>query len=270
MKIWKNTATLDGYDSGLDFTNIKDQADILLLGSKSIDLDSFKNLLGIFRVGIGNDNVPEKEAESRGILVRYPSKNTIDNIYEETSIFTCSLIFRMLYDYVGSLDPWIKHDRQMFSDKLLLIIGTGNIGKRVVNYMQPFMKVITFDIMDNGKADLDNLIKKADCISLHIPKSNDNTRLFDKKRLSLMKDGSVIINTARGAIIDEDALYLEIKSQRLRAAFDVFWEEPYRGKLMEYFPDKFYMTPHIAGYTDKFLLGCRNGLDCLIKELKND
>ena len=83
MKIWKNTFTLDGYDEGLIFTEEKKIADIAFIGSKPIDLINFPNLKGIFRAGIGKDNVPEKEAEKRGIIVRYPSLETVDIIFEE-------------------------------------------------------------------------------------------------------------------------------------------------------------------------------------------
>ena len=65
MLIWKNTSTLDGYDKGLVFTEHKEQAEIALLGSKTIDLDEFPYLKGIFRAGIGKDNVPEEEATKK-------------------------------------------------------------------------------------------------------------------------------------------------------------------------------------------------------------
>ncbi|SVC33655.1 uncharacterized protein METZ01_LOCUS286509, partial [marine metagenome] len=106
--------------------------------------------------------------------------------------------------------------------------------------------------------------------TLHIPKTSENEAFMDKEKLGLMKDGAVLINTARGSIVDEEALYSEISSDRIQAAFDVFWQEPYIGKLKKFHPDKFYMSPHIAGYTDSFLLGCRKALDSLIRELSND
>ena len=87
MNIWKNTATLDGYDEGLSFTEDKEQAEIALLGSKPIDFLQFPNLKGIFRAGIGKDNVPEKLAAEKGILVRYPSRETINMIFDETAVF---------------------------------------------------------------------------------------------------------------------------------------------------------------------------------------
>ena len=65
MLIWKNTATLDGFDDGLNFTQSKIEAEIALMGSKPIDIVEFPNLKGIFRAGIGKDNVPEKAAEKK-------------------------------------------------------------------------------------------------------------------------------------------------------------------------------------------------------------
>jgi len=270
MKVWKNTSTLDGYDDGLVFTEDKGQADIALLGSKSVDLDEFPNLKGIFRAGIGKDNVPENEAAQMGILVRYPSQETIDIIYDETAAFTCALIFRMLYNYVGTIDSWYKYGRLELSEKNLLVIGTGNIGRRVVKYMQPFMHVFSFDIIENDFSELQGLLSKADSITLHIPKTDENEDYFDKDKLAMMKDDAVLVNTARGAIVDEDALYAEVSSGRLRAAFDVFWKEPYDGKLKEFHPHQFFMTPHVASTCSGFLAGCRKGLDGLIAELNHD
>jgi phosphoglycerate dehydrogenase-like enzyme len=267
MKIWKNTSTLDGYDEGLPFTSIKEEADIVLLGSKPIGLKGFSNLKGIFRVGISRDNVPIEEAETMGIIVRFPSQETIDIVYEETACFTCSLIFRMLYSEIGTLDPWWKGIRVQLNDKVLLVIGMGNIGGRVAKKMKGFLKVDTFDVLQNTTAELKALIESADCITLHIPKNEENNNFMDGEKLSWMKDGSVLINTARGAAVNEDALFKEIESFRLLAAFDVYWQEPYQGKLKKYHPDHFYMTPHVASTCNGFLEGCRKDLDILIEDL---
>jgi phosphoglycerate dehydrogenase-like enzyme len=270
MLVWKNTSTLDGYDAEIVFTKNKSLAEIALLGSKNIHLYDFPKLKGIFRAGIGKDNVPENEASEKGIVIKYPSQETVDSIFNETAVFTSHLIFRMLYGYVGTLDPWYKYDRPELSNKTLLVIGTGNIGSRVVKYMLPFMDVLTFDILGDDISDLPILLNKADCVTLHIPKTDENNHFIDKDKLGMMKDGAILINTARGLIVDEDALFIEISTGRLRAAFDVFWQEPYIGKLKKFHPDKFYMSPHIAGYTDSFLLGCRKALDSLMSELSND
>jgi len=270
MLIWKNTATLDEYDDGLDFTKSKKDADLILLGSKPIKLDEFPNIKGIFRAGIGRDNVPEKEAEEKNIIVRFPSTETIDIIFKETACFTCSLIFRMLYANVGSVNQWGKKCRLQLAEKILLVIGTGNIGGRVAELMENFINVITFDVQENQFSELKPLMQQADCISIHIPKSNENISFFNKEKLSWMKDRASLINTARGAIVDEDALYRELKIGRLYAAFDVYWQEPYEGKLKQFHPKSFYMTPHVASTSIGFLGGCRDDLNKLIMEINEE
>jgi phosphoglycerate dehydrogenase-like enzyme len=267
MKIWKNTSTLHGFDVGLYITESKQDADVILLGSKSVNIDEFPNVKGIFRVGIGRDNVPEAEAKNRGVVVRFPSTETIDAIYEETASFTCGLIFRMFYSNVGTLDPWFKESRQQLTKQTLLVIGTGKIGGRVVEMMDQVLNVITFDILNNDPAELQTFIRSADCVSIHIPKIDENISFMNAEKLSWMKNDAIIVNTARGAIVDEEALYNELKSKRLKAAFDVFWEEPYTGKLKEFYPDPFFMTPHVASTCKEFLAGCRKDLDALISEL---
>ena len=136
--------------------------------------------------------------------------------------------------------------------------------------MQAFMKIVTFDIMENELSELRSLIKQADCITLHIPKTDENEAFMDKGKLAMMKDNAVLVNTARGAIVDEEALYTEVRSGRLKAAFDVFWQEPYDGKLKKFHPDSFFMSPHVASTCNGFLKGCRKGLDDLISDLSND
>lgn len=267
MKIWKNTKTLDGFDDGLTFTESKSKADIALIGSKPIEINNFPNIKGIFRAGIGRDNVPEKEAGKKGILIRYPSDETINIIFEETASFTCGLIFRMLYENLGMLNPWIKVPRLQLSKKTLLIVGAGRIGNRVVQLMKPFLQVTTFDILKNEASELKLLFKQADCVSIHIPKSDENISFIDNEKLSWMKSGAVLINTARGPIVDEDALYAELKNDRLKAAFDVYWQEPYHGKLKEFYPERFFMTPHVASTCVGFLEGCRKELNNLVNEL---
>lgn len=268
MKIWKNTSTLDGFDNNLTFTESATEAEIALLGGKSIDLKTLPNLKGIFRAGISTDNVPLQEAKEKGIRVKFPSRKTTDIIYEETASFTCSLIFKMLFNSLGTLNPWLKEPRQQFSQKKLLVIGKGRIGSRVSKLMRPFLQVFDFDILDDKISKLEILMKEVDCVTIHIPKTKNNISFIDEQKLSWMRNNSVLINTSRGAIVDEEALYKEIKKRRLKAAFDVFWEEPYRGKLLQFHPNFFFMTPHVASTCSDFLLGCRKDLDILIKEIK--
>ena len=270
IKIWKNTNTLDGLVDDLTYTGSKEEADIALLGSKPIQLEEFPRLKGIFRAGVGKDNIPLEEAEQKGIKVAFPSAATIDYIYEETANFTCYLMLSMLYSQVGTLSPWVKFSRVALQNKMVLVIGKGNIGKRVIRKMAAFMRVLSYDIRENSPTELEPLLKDADAVTLHIPNLPENKDFLDAEKLALMKDQAVLINTARGALVSEEALYRELGKGRLYAAFDVFWQEPYEGRLKEFHPERFFMTPHVASTCDAFLKGSAADLRLLIKEIEND
>jgi phosphoglycerate dehydrogenase-like enzyme len=269
IKIWKNTKTLDGQVDDLTFTDYKKEADIALLGSKPVRPEEFPKLKGIFRAGVGRDNFPIKEADRRGIKVAFPSPRTIEFIYEETANFTCYLILKMLYAHVGTLSPWEKFPRGGLQNKILLVIGKGNIGKQVWEKMKAFMKVNTYDVMENSPTELISMLKEADVVSLHIPNLPENKNFVDAEKLALMKDHSILINIARGALVSKEALYRELEKQRLYAAFDVYWQEPYEGKLKKIHPDRFFMTPHVASTCDAFLRGTTDDLRLFLKEVEN-
>jgi phosphoglycerate dehydrogenase-like enzyme len=107
--------------------------------------------------------------------------------------------------------------------------------------------------MHPSEKSLESMIQDADFVSLHIPASKENADFIDKKMLSLMKKDCVLINTARGTLVNEAALYERLISSDMRAAFDVFWQEPYSGILSTLPKDKFFMTPHISSETREFI-----------------
>ena len=267
MKIWTNTNTLAEYHHQFDIVEDKNLAQIALLGSKKININEFPNLLGIFRAGIGKDNVPEKEANENNIKVCYPTAKTIEIIFNETSSFTCNLIFKMMYNNIGTIDPWMKSSRRQLQNKNLLVIGTGNIGRRVFDNMKPFLQVNGFDLLQNSINELDSLLKKADCITLHIPSIPQNKSFLDKEKLKILKKDAILINTSRGMIVDENDLFDEFKNDRLYGSFDVFWEEPYDGILKKFLNKRFFMTPHVASTCREFLEGCVKDLNNFILEL---
>ena len=108
--------------------------------------------------------------------------------------------------------------------------------------------------------ELPSLMKQADVISLHVPLIESTKGFIDAEKLGWMKNGAALVNTARGPIVDEFALFEEIKSGRLRAAFDVFWEEPYNGKLKHFHPSNFLMSPHVSSNCENFLTGLAQDL----------
>lgn len=253
MKIWSNTKTLDGYLPGIQLVADKNEAEMALVGGKAIDLNEFPRLRGIFKTGVGRDNVPEEEARQRGIRCGFPSPATAAIIYEETASFACHLILRCLYAETGDFASWFKLDRPSLSSREVLVVGAGQIGGRVAEKMQAFAKVSTFDIAVNRMDELELLVRQADCLSLHIPLTDATRGFFNSEKLGWMKDGAALVNTARGAIVDEEALYCELAAGRIRAAFDVFWQEPYRGRLLDLPSDCFIVSPHVASTCREFI-----------------
>ena len=260
MKFWKNTHTLDKYLPELLKTVDPAEAEIAVIGGKKIDLSSMPKLKAIFKCGVGTDNVPFEEAAARSIDVWMPSDETKRYIFEETANFAVYLIFRMLFNEIGEVEGWKKQSRVFLGNKRVLVLGQGNIGSHVTRKLKPLVEVLTFDVADNSIDELPGLIKQADVISLHFPLMDSTKGFIDAEKLGWMKDGTALVNTARGPVVDEDALFEEIKSGRLRAAFDVFWEEPYEGKLKQFHPYGFLMSPHVSSNCENFLTGLAEDL----------
>lgn len=255
MLIYKGTKTLDGYLPSLQYTEDKAQAEVLLIGGMKFNLSDFPKLRGIFKTGVGTDNLPFDEAVDHGIDIALPSSQTCTIIYEETAAFTCHLILNGLYCGYANWESWGKIDRPTLHKRQLLVVGNGHIGKRVVAKMRGFMKVDTYDSAQAPPEEFESKVRQADCVTLHVPLTPATKELFNAKRIAWLKNGALLVNTSRGPVIHEDALYEALSSGRIRAAVDVFWEEPYRGKLTELPADRFIRTPHIASTCKEFIQG---------------
>lgn len=253
MKVWKNTPTLDNYLLDIEFTDKKEEANVLLIGAKKFDIDEFPNAKYVFRVGVGDDNIDYNKLNSRGIFVYFPSDETKECIYGSVANFTEYLIYRAIYDNTYNVEKWNKGNRN-HTPKILIIGFRGNIGSRIYLTLACNVgEVWAYDEADRiDKNYLKKCIKECDIISLNIPLNKKTNNLFDEKMLSLMKDGSWLINTSRAQIVNEEALMKELRSGRLRAAFDVFWREPYKVPD-DISKENFIVTPHCAGTTKKIL-----------------
>ena len=173
----------------------------------------------------------------------------------------------MIYDRNGDFESWHKRSREYLGKLKVLVIGQGNIGKIVKKKMELFTEVVTFDISTNKMNDLEGYISTADIITLHVPLNSETKSFIDREKLSWIKDDAALINTSRGPIVDEDALFDEINSGRIRAAFDVFWNEPYKGKLTCFEPHQFLMTPHVSSTCKDFIEGLGHDLKDFVFKL---
>ena len=254
MKIFKGTNTLDNYlPKEINFVSSKEESEILLIGGKKINLFEFPSLKGIFKTGVGVDNIPFEEAKIKNISIGLPSESTSEIIFEETASFTCFLILKGLFLNTGDWALWKKEARYSLKDKKLLVIGAGRIGKRVLKKMSNFMNIDSYDTLNDKEDTLKGKIEIADVISLHIPLTNETRNMFDAKLLGLIKDNALLVNTSRAPVINEEDLYNELINKRFKCAVDVFWQEPYLGKLADLPEDIFIKTPHIASTCKEFI-----------------
>lgn len=134
------------------------------------------------------------------------------------------------------------------------IVGASRIGRRVIELLAPFDVDIVFhdpfvhhSILDARPASLEHLLETSDVVSLHAPEVPETFRMINEKALSLMRDGATLINTARGSLVDTEALTAELESGRLHAVIDVTDPDPLPVHSPLFDAPNLVLTPHIAG-----------------------
>ncbi len=132
--------------------------------------------------------------------------------------------------------------------KTVGIVGASRIGRRVIELLQPFaLRVLVSDPYLDDSVELDDLLRASDVVSLHAPSLPSTRHLLDARRLALLRDGATLINTARGALVDQDALTAELVSGRIDAVIDVTEPEVLPPDSPLYALPNVVLTPHIAG-----------------------
>lgn len=228
-------------------------------------IEKAKKLKIIARAGVGVDNIDVETATHRGIVVvNAPGGNTIS-----TAEHTIALIFavarKIPQAYLSMKER--KWDRKKFTGielrgKTVGVIGLGRVGYEVAKRCKALdMNVLAYDpYIPEERAqkigaklvDLKTLLRESDIITLHVPKTKETIKLIGKAEIDLMKDGVIIINTARGGIIDEEALIEGIKSGKIRGVgLDVYEPEPpnFESPLFKF--ENVVTTPHIAASTEE-------------------
>ena len=235
--------------------------DALIAGTEPLTKDVIlgaNNLKVISRCGVGIDNVDIDAVNEKGIkLYRTPQGPSI-----AVAELTLGLILDSLR-YISCLNRkirsggWEKKMGRLFSGKTVGIVGMGSIGKRLTLLLKPFNcrilakdHVPDIEFAKENKIDyvgLDELLRDSDIVTLHLSLDNDTKGLFSIKLFSQMKKESVFINTSRGLIVDEDALYEVLKKGKIGyACLDVYGNEPYTGRLREL--DNITLTCHVGSY----------------------
>lgn len=216
-------------------------------------MDALPHLKVISRCGTGMDNVDLKAATQKGIKACNTPDGPTLAVAELTLAYALSLL-----RYVTQMDRelrsgiWKKHMGNTLRGKKLGIVGFGRIGQNVASIFSPLGVEVAFNdpVVESKiyrKMTIGELLPWADILSLHSSKAGGEYPLLTAEQLLTMKQGSWIINAARGGLVDEGALYDLIKSGHIAgAALDVFEKEPYNGPLKEL--DNVILTPHIGSY----------------------
>ncbi len=228
-------------------SQIKD-CDALIAGTEIIDASVFENapdLKLISRVGIGLDGIDFNLAKKHDIKIAFTP--------DAPTIAVAELCLGLMIDCLRMITAtdrhlregkWYRHMGTLLYGKTIGIIGMGRIGKTLTHLLHPFnVKIIANDIepdvafgrmMDIEWVDKETLLKTSDVVSLNLPLNENTYNLIDEKSLKKMKRSAILVNTARGPIVDESALINALDEKIISgAAIDVYENEPYEGPLCE-------------------------------------
>ncbi len=219
-------------------------------------IERMPKLRVISRAGVGTDNVDRNAADARGVVVRNTPDVVIQPVAEMAVAMAMSLM-RRLTRSTESLRAraWEKHSGRLLSGSTVGVVGLGRIGRRTAElFVALGAQVIGCDPFADARwataagvrvVELGELLAASDVVSLHLTAEDF---VLGVEELSLMRDGAILLNLARGRYVDEDALHQALAGGRLAGAgLDVFPEEPYSGKLCD-LPDVV-LTPHVATLT---------------------
>ncbi len=227
-------------------------------------IERAERLKVIGRAGVGIDNVDVEAATRRGIVVANAPDSTVVSAAEQTIGLIVALARNIPQAHAALKQG--KWERSRWSGielagKTLAVLGFGRIGQQVARRALGLgMRVVAHDpfvgedrFREAGverAAGLAEALGAADFVTLHLPLTDETRGIVDREAIAMMRDGARIVNAARGALVDEEALVEALRSGKLAgAALDVFSEEPYEGPLLEL--EDVVVTPHLAASTDE-------------------
>ena len=248
-------------------TNLR-EADIVLVSGAPITRRVMENLprcRGVVRYGVGVDNVDLAAATDLGIVVAHVLNFCTEEVANHSLLFVLAWAKKLL-----PLDRRLRDGRwggfpaaefPTVYGQTLGIVGLGEIGRSLAGKAQALgMEVIAYDpyVKESGEplparlVALDDLLRQSDYVSLNLPLTEDTFHLIGERGLALMKPSSVLINTARGAVVDEAALVAALRQKGIAGAgLDVFEVEPLPASSPLLELDNVTLTPHTAGISEK-------------------
>jgi D-3-phosphoglycerate dehydrogenase len=237
-------------------------ATAVIAGVEAYDADllaALPRLRCIARCGVGTDNIDHAAAKARGITVL----NTPDAPTGAVAELAVAMMLALERDLLRQTalvraGRWERVDARLLGARTVGIVGLGRIGRRVAELLRPFGSVL---LGADPRADtqwaigagvalvtLDDLLARADVVTLHAASTSETPLRIGAREIASMREGAVLVNLARGDLVDEAALVAALRAGRLRGAgLDVYPEEPYRGELLAL--DAVVLTPHSATLT---------------------
>jgi glyoxylate reductase len=224
-------------------------------------LDLLPDLRLVANYGVGYDGIDVDACRRRGIAVT----NTPDALGIATADLTMALILAVRRRVLEG-DRFVREGRwgtewvsgALMSEDVtgatLGIVGLGRIGRAVARRARAFEMRVLYtrrsDTSETGleRRELDDLLREADVVTLHVPLTPETEGLLGERRLGLLRDGACLVNTSRGAIVDEQALVRELASGRIRAGLDVFVDEPNVPEELLKLPNVV-LLPHVGSAT---------------------
>lgn len=237
-------------------------ADGVVVGVELVDkayIDAHPKLKAVVKFGVGTDNIDLEYCRKKGIFVGRTAGSNARSV-AETAISFLFADSKNLYESISDTraHKWLKQTGYELEGKTIGIVGFGAIGKKVAQMAFGLgMKVLAYDpyFVDAESAqafgveiiELKEILKRSDFVSLHIPLTSETANCITMKELKTMKPNAVLINTARGGIVNEEDLFNALSANIIRAAyFDVLVNEPPREDEPLLGLPNFYATPHIA------------------------
>jgi len=229
-------------------------ADIVVVNKTPLTADiinAFEHVKLIVETASGFDNIDIKAAAANNIVVCTAPGYSTTSVAEQVFALILSLSrkIKLCIQQVAQAkwlaEPLIGTE---LAGKTIGIVGFGTIGKQVANIAQGFgMNIIAY----TRNMDLSKLMQQADIVSLHLPHNKETDKIINESMLKLMRPGSMLINTARGGIIDEKALIKIAKQNKIYIGLDVLTIEPIEPNHELNNLSNVLLTPHVGWYTDE-------------------
>jgi len=238
----------------------RDDVEGLIVANEPVPLDLLPSLRIVANFGVGYDRIDVAACAARGVAVT----NTPGVLDAATADLAFALIMAVRREIVvadrfvrsaGWSGSWSEGGlAEELSGSTLGIVGLGRIGSALARRARGFDLQVLYtqrrpaDSELGEFRELDDLLAQSELVSLHVPLTAETENLIDARRLALLRDGAVLVNTARGEIVDEQALVAELTSGRISAGLDVFAHEPeVPAELLEL--PNVVLTPHIGSAT---------------------